>query len=80
LVQPKQFGALLPNCIHFADNPNAQGRELIRLRSHVALIRDSYRRLATEFATQLQLIDNAAAAVQGPRDQDQNERHRPTDG
>jgi hypothetical protein len=45
------------------NHANAQERELNRLRSPVAPIRDSYRRLATEFATQLQLIDNAAARV-----------------
>jgi hypothetical protein len=32
--------------------------ELARLRERTTLIRDSYRRLATEFNTQLQLLDN----------------------
>ena len=32
-------------------------RELARLRHQTALIHDSYRRLATEFVTQLQLLD-----------------------
>ena len=48
----------------------AQERELIRLRTsnaelwrHVALIRDSYRRLVTEFVTQLQSINSAVGAV-----------------
>jgi hypothetical protein len=43
----------------------AQERELVRLRTsnaelwrHVALIRNSYRRLAAEFSRQLQGIDN----------------------
>ncbi len=39
----------------------AQEQELTRLRRHVALIHDSYRRLTTEFVTQFQLIDNAVA-------------------
>ena len=39
----------------------AQEQELSRLRRHVALIHDSYRRLTTEFVTQFQLIDNAVA-------------------
>lgn len=33
-------------------------REVTRLRDHVALIRDSYRRLANELVTQLELADN----------------------
>jgi hypothetical protein len=48
----------------------AQERELIRLRAsnaelwrHVAMIRDSYRRLATEFFTQLQRMDSAVGAA-----------------
>ena len=48
----------------------AQERELTRLRAsnaelwrHVALIRDSYRRLATEFFTQLQRMDSAISAT-----------------
>lgn len=36
-----------------------QERELIRLRHHVTLFHDSYRRLTTEFVTQFQLIDSA---------------------
>jgi hypothetical protein len=47
----------------------AQERELARLRAsnaelwrHVALIRDSYRRLAIEFFTQLQGIDSTVKA------------------
>jgi hypothetical protein len=48
----------------------AQERELIRVRAnnaelwrHVGLIRDSYRRLATEFFTQLQRMDSAIGAT-----------------
>jgi hypothetical protein len=33
-------------------------RELARLRERTALMHDSYRRLASEFNTQLQLLDN----------------------
>jgi hypothetical protein len=51
----------------------AQERELKRLRDsnaelwrHVVLIRDSYRRLATEFVTQLQSIDSAVGAAMPP--------------
>jgi predicted nuclease with TOPRIM domain len=32
--------------------------EVTRLRDHVTLIRDSYRRLANELVTQLELVDN----------------------
>ena len=39
----------------------AQERELERLRRHVTLIHDSYRRLTTEFVTQFQLIDGAVS-------------------
>jgi hypothetical protein len=40
-----------------------QERELIRLRDHVSLVRNSYRRLANELITQLQLIDNMEGEV-----------------
>jgi hypothetical protein len=38
-------------------------RELTRLQRHFTLIRDSYRRLTSEFVTQLQHIDSAAGNV-----------------
>jgi hypothetical protein len=42
-------------------------RELTRLQRHFTLIRDSYRRLTSEFVTQLQHIDSAAVnVVQAP--------------
>jgi uncharacterized protein with von Willebrand factor type A (vWA) domain len=45
----------------------AQEHELTRLRRHIALIRDSYRRLTSEFVTQLQHIDSAvSSAIQEP--------------
>jgi uncharacterized coiled-coil protein SlyX len=51
----------------------AQERELARLRAnnaelwrHVALIRDSYRRLVTEFVAQLHSIDSAVGAAMPP--------------
>jgi predicted nuclease with TOPRIM domain len=37
---------------------SSREREVTRLRDHVTLIRDSYRRLATELITQLELVDN----------------------
>jgi hypothetical protein len=37
---------------------DALGSELARLRERTTLIHDSYRRLATEFNTQLQLLDS----------------------
>ena len=40
---------------------DAQERELTRLRRHVTLFHDSYRRLTTEFVTQFQLIDSAVS-------------------
>jgi hypothetical protein len=36
-------------------------RELTRLRQHVSLIHDTYRRLTTEYVTQFQLIDSAVS-------------------
>ncbi len=38
-----------------------QQSELTRLRRHVGLVHDSYRRLTTEFVSQFQLIDNAVS-------------------
>jgi len=38
-----------------------QESELTRLRRHVGLVHDSYRRLTSEFVTQFQLIDNAVS-------------------
>jgi hypothetical protein len=38
-------------------------REVTRLRDHVTLIRDSYRRLANELITQLELVDNFDSEV-----------------
>jgi hypothetical protein len=37
--------------------------ELVRLRGHVTLIRDSYRKLANELITQLQLVDKLDSEV-----------------
>jgi hypothetical protein len=42
---------------------NTQERELIRLRDHVNLIRNSYRRLANELVTQLELVDSFDSEV-----------------
>jgi FMN phosphatase YigB (HAD superfamily) len=44
---------------------NALRQEVTRLRDHVALIRNSYRRLANELVTQLQLIDRFDSEAQG---------------
>ena len=45
----------------------AQERELARLRRNLTLIRDSYRRLTSEFVTQLQRINSAVGdAVEEP--------------
>jgi FMN phosphatase YigB (HAD superfamily) len=44
---------------------NALRQEVTRLRDHVALIRNSYRRLANELVTQLQLIDRFDSEPQG---------------
>ena len=40
-----------------------QEHELVRLRDHLNLIRISYRRLANELVTQLQLINNLDGEV-----------------
>ena len=48
---------------------HAAAQELanLRLRRHIALIRDSNRRLTSEFVTQLQHIDSAvSSAIQEP--------------
>ena len=39
----------------------SQDRELSLLRAHVRLMRNSYRRLANEFVTQLEIVDNLVA-------------------
>jgi FMN phosphatase YigB (HAD superfamily) len=44
---------------------NALRHEVTRLRDHVALIRNSYRRLANELVTQLQLVDSFDSEAQG---------------
>jgi hypothetical protein len=45
---------------------NTREREVIRLREHLDLIRNSCRRLANEFVTQLEIIDSFdREAVQG---------------
>jgi hypothetical protein len=65
LSAAKAIHRLIPELRSLRRQTNAQQRELVRRRSHFSLIRDSYRRLATEFATRLQVTDNAATAVQG---------------
>ena len=45
------------------DQSAAQGQELQRLKQYVRLIRDSYRRLTYEFATQLQNLDQTVSEV-----------------
>jgi len=48
----------------------AQERELTRLRRHIALIRDSYRRITSEFVTQMQQIDSTvSSAIREPTEQ-----------
>lgn len=41
----------------------AQARELTRLRRHATLIRDSYRKLTSEFIAQLQHMDSTLSAA-----------------
>jgi hypothetical protein len=43
---------------------NALRHEVVRLRDHVTLIRNSYRRLANELVTQLQLVDSFESDAQ----------------
>ena len=52
----------------------AQDRELSLLREHVSLMRNSYRRLANEFVTQLEIVDNLV-----PETTHLNERQKPTE-
>jgi hypothetical protein len=44
---------------------NALRHEVTRLRDHVTLVRNSYRRLANELVTQLQLVDSFDSEAQG---------------
>ena len=44
---------------------NALRNEVTRLRVHVAAIRESYRKLATELLTQVQLIENLESDKRG---------------
>ena len=58
----------------------AQERELARLRRNFTLIRDSYRRLTSEFVTQLQHIDSVGGnVVEEPTGPANLSRH-PTEG
>ena len=52
----------------------AQDRELSLLREHVSLMRNSYRRLANEFVTQLEIVDNLV-----PETTQLHERQMPTE-
>ena len=52
----------------------AQDRELSLLREHVRLMRNSYRRLANEFVTQLEIVDNLV-----PETTQLHERQMPTE-
>ena len=51
-----------------------QDRELSLLREHVSLMRNSYRRLANEFVTQLEIVDNLV-----PETPQLHERQMPTE-
>jgi hypothetical protein len=48
------------------DQLAAQARETKRLRDHVALLRDNYRKLANELIAQLKLIDNLESEPEPP--------------
>ena len=52
----------------------AQDRELSLLREHVSLMRNSYRRLANEFVTQSEIVDNLV-----PETTQLHERQKPTE-
>ena len=52
----------------------AQDRELSLLREHISLMRTSYRRLANEFVTQLEIVDNLV-----PETTQLHERQKPTE-
>jgi hypothetical protein len=62
----------------------AQEQELTRLRRHFTLIRNSNRRLTSEFVTQLQLLDSAAGTVvqepRGPADSTHHNEKRDAPG
>src|SRR5512147_2135222 len=48
------------------DQLAAQAREIKRLRDHIALLRDNYRKLANELIAQLKLVDNLETEPQSP--------------
>ena len=52
----------------------AQDRELSLLREHVSVMRNSYRRLANEVVTQLEIVDNLV-----PETPQLHERQMPTE-
>ena len=52
----------------------SQDRELSLLREHVSLMRNSYRRLANEFVTELEIVDNLV-----PETTQLHERQKPTE-
>jgi len=57
-----------------------QERELARLRRNLTLIRDSYRRLTSEFVTQLQHVDSVVGnVIEEPTESAKSSTH-PTEG
>jgi hypothetical protein len=51
------------------DRVGAQEKEITRLRAHVSLIHDSYRRLTSEFVTQFRLMEDAVDSFVEPFEQ-----------
>jgi hypothetical protein len=51
------------------DRVEAQEKELRRLRAHVSLIHDSYRRLTSEFVTQFRLMEDTVDSFVQPFEQ-----------
>jgi predicted RNase H-like nuclease (RuvC/YqgF family) len=51
------------------DRVEAQEKELTRLRAHVSLIHDSYRRLTSEFVTQFRLMEDTVDSFVQPFEQ-----------
>jgi hypothetical protein len=52
----------------FRDQLAYQAREIKRLREHVMLLRDSYRKLANELIAQLKLVEKFDAEAEMPAD------------
>jgi hypothetical protein len=66
LAAAEAIKRLVPERKVLRDQLEVQARETKRLRDHVALLRDNYRKLANELIAQLKLVDNLEAEPEPP--------------